>query len=102
MEQLLIGAGIGLVCGLILIAVWKIGYLSGANSVKSRLGVDARSNKKTQVNLALLRIKELHDAKKNPMEIAAIVAVEYPDVAFQALREAKKLAEEMGVNIEET
>lgn len=97
MEEALIGAGIGLILALAGWILWKTGYNSGFNSANGMRGQDAKHNRKTQVNLAMLRIKELHDAKTPELEIAKTIAIEYPDVAFQAIREAQKLAKEMGI-----
>lgn len=54
-------------------------------------------DKEQKTNLAVLRAKELHDEGKGVMEIAKTVAIEYPDVAFDALRKAEKLAKEMNL-----
>ncbi len=100
METLvLIGIGglIGLVLACVGFGLWKIGYISGYNSARGQKGQSMNLDRKTQTNLAILRAKELHDAKTPPMQIATTIAVEYPDVAFQALRQAQKLAKEMGV-----
>jgi len=93
----LIGVVIGMILAVIGLMVWKTGYQSGYHSAYGQKSGDAKNNKKTQVNLALLRIKELHEAKTAPLDIAKVIVVEYPDVAFQALREAQKYAKEMGV-----
>jgi hypothetical protein len=97
---IVLGAIVGLLGAVVLFIAWKMGYTSGYNSANGMKGQDARRNRQTQVNLAMLRIKELHDAKTPPLDIAKQVIVEYPDVAFQALREAQKMAKEMGISID--
>ena len=93
----LIGVIFGLLLAVFGLLLWKMGYQSGYNSANGLKGKDVQNNRKTQVNLALLRIKELHDMKKPIPEIAKTIVVEYPDVAFQALRDAQKMAKQMGI-----
>ena len=94
MEELIIGVVIGTIFVIIGILVWKMGYQSGYHSAYGQKSGDAKHNRRTQVNLALLRIKELNDAKTPLQEIAKTIVVEYPDVAFQAFREAQKFAKQ--------
>jgi len=100
METLVL-LGVGGFAGILLAVagyfLWKAGYNSGYHSAYGAKGRGIVSDRKTETNLAILRIKELHEAKTPPMQIATTIAVEYPDVAFQALRQAQKLAKEMGI-----
>ena len=100
METLIL-IGIGAAVGLILAVsgwfLWKTGYNSGYNSANGRAGRNVQADRNVQAKLALLRIRELHEAKTPPLEIARTVVMEYPDVAFQALRDLQKLAKEMGI-----
>ena len=96
------GAGIGLVVAIVGYFLYRTGYNSGFNSVNGMKGQAARNDRKTQENLAMLRIKELHDQKMPPLKIAAQIVVEYPDVCWQALRNAQKMAKEMGMIEEES
>lgn len=64
-------------------------------TVKNSKMQDVKADKQGRMNLALLRIKELHDAKTPEWDIAKTVAVEYPDVAIPALQKAMELAKQM-------
>ena len=68
--------------------------------VKNSKMQDVKLDKKQKMNLAILRAKELHEEGKKPIEIASAIAVEYPDVAFDAIRQLQKLAGDVGVSLE--
>lgn len=67
-------------------------------TVKNARMQDVKLDKQQKVNLALLRMKELADAKTGWLEIGKTIAVEYPDVCIDALRKGEKLAKELGLH----